>query len=127
MDRLTRPRRSEAALLLLAGAAHNFGFFSFPPEMWGRVYKITGAVFLLVLLAILCLHVASWMVRAVAAVFAGYAIQAAGCDVWYLLAPWPLDPLTPMCSQKLGLPLTTLGLCAVCWAAGSIHRSARES
>lgn len=120
--RRIRPARCDlvALALLIAGLAHNVAFQWFDLELWGRVYKITGAA----LIAGLLVHF-GWQYRratvwAVVGLLLGYALMAIGCEVAYIVAPWPLDPGTPMCSHRLGLPLTLMGLGLACGIAGWI-------
>jgi len=105
------------AVLLLAGLLHNNAHKHADAAQAGRVYVITGAAFmasLLIVVGILASRQAGrgraaglWLV---VALLVGYQLQVLGCNAWYLVAPWPLDPQAPLCSSRLHAPIGSIGL-----------------
>lgn len=104
------------AVLLLLGAAHNNAHKLVPAALAGRVYLITGAVLITVLLLALGLLVRHVLLWPVVALLVGYQLQAIGCNLWWLARPWRIVPGRELCSDRLEAPLGTLGL----WAAAML-------
>lgn len=109
------------AVLLLAGVVHNNAYKHASAADAGRVYLITGAAFqaaLLVTIGVLATasaHIKGQRARAaglwlVVALLVGYQLQVVGCNAWFLIDPWPLDPRAPLCSSRLHAPIGSIGL-----------------
>lgn len=107
------------ALLLLAGVVHNNAHKWVPAALSGRVYLITGAALIVLLLLTVGLLARQPLLWPVIALLAGYALQAIGCNVWYVLAPWPVQPGGELCSDRMQVPIGTLGL----WAAAMLAQN----
>ena len=91
-----------ALALLLAGLAWNNGWKWAPPEHAGRVFVASSGAFIAALLL--------WGALLVRSKPIGYALQVAGCNALYIVAPWPVRTNDELCSTRIGLPLGLLGL-----------------
>lgn len=98
-----------ALALLLLGLAWNNAWKWAPVEMQGNVYTAGTGGFVALLLACIAWR-SSLPVRAVCVLLAGFALQVFGCNVAFLVAPWPVQPGDELCSSRLHFPLGLTGL-----------------
>ena len=110
--------RNMAAAVLLSGAAHEFVWLAWPPDMQGDVRAVTQWP-LIVSLAV-CLSVAARnsFVSAACAAVSIMSLTTSACSLAWLVAPWPVLPGADQCSERWGLPMllvsgiaATLALC----------------
>jgi len=114
-----------AFVLLLAGLLHNNLYKHASAPLAGRVFVVTGHLLIALLVAVLCWVAHKQKARSVVLVcllIAGYTLQVAGCNLWWMIEPWPVVPGGELCSDRLGLPLGLVGLAAACMVAAHIGR-----
>lgn len=98
-----------ALALLLAGLAWNNAWKWAPIEQQGHVYTAGTGAFVAVLLACIGWR-AALPVRVVCVLLVGFALQVAGCNAWFIVDPWPVNPGDELCSARLHFPLGLTGL-----------------
>lgn len=99
-----------AALLMI----RHYVWDKVPPEMQGSAWKLTSALCVLGLLALL--WQAKWW--PLFAVFAFEELQVAVCSAWYMLSPWHVPDGMATCSAKAGIDLGAFGVmfvAAIVW------------
>jgi hypothetical protein len=112
--------------LLLAGAIHNQAHKWADPVDSAMVWNATGAGLALFLLCCVAwAHRDSAAVLLVCALLAGWAAQTASCSVAWLIEPWELVEGGEICSDRLGVPLGTLGCMAALLVAAHLYKRAR--
>ena len=97
------------ALLLMV---RHYVWDKFPFDLQGEAWKLTSAVCILGLLALV------WQARwwPVFAVFAFEELQVALCSAWMMADPWPVPDGMTTCSAKAGFDLGALGVMFVSFA-----------
>ena len=99
-----------AMALLLAGLLWNNAWKWFPAQHGGRVFVAGSGLFIAFLLSGLAVITKSQAVRIVCILIIGFALQVFGCNAWYIVAPWHINPGDELCSSRLGFPLGLAGL-----------------
>jgi hypothetical protein len=84
----------------------------FPLELQGEAWKLTSALGMLGLLALL------WQPKwwPVFAVFVFEELQVVLCSAWMMVDPWPVPDGVATCSAKAGFNLGALGVMFVSFA-----------
>ena len=91
------------ALLLMV---RHYVWDKFPAELQGEAWKLTSAVCILGLLAMV--WQAKWW--PVFAVFAFEELQVAICSAWMMADPWPVPDGVATCSAKAGFDMGAIGV-----------------
>ncbi len=116
-------RHEKAALALLSvGMILSYAWFWVPREYAGFAWNITVCLFVLYLLAQIGLVFGSPEIWTVVALLGLFKMAVIGCDVWYMLDPWPAKPGDSLCSAKLNAPLGVIGLAGGGILAAAIYR-----
>jgi hypothetical protein len=105
-------------LLALLLMIRHYVWDKFPPELQGEVWKLTSAVCILGLLALV--WQAKWW--PVFAVFAFEELQVAICSAWMMVDPWPVPDGMATCSAKAGIDLGALGVMFIAFALWVVVR-----
>lgn len=109
MGDLRPPRYHGVALtLLLFGVAAHFAWHAAPVELQADTWNASGALFVLLLLALLASAYGSRDVWAVCLLLGLWQLMVAGCSLLFMLAPWPVQPGQAQCSARLDFPVGLL-------------------
>jgi hypothetical protein len=103
-----------AALLMV----RHYVWDKFPVEMQGSAWKLTSALCVLGLLALL--YVRRWW--PVFAVFAFEEVQVVVCNAWFMFDPWPVPEGVAVCSAKAGIDFGAIGVMLVAFAMLKVSR-----
>ena len=93
-------------LLALLLMIRHYVWDKFPAELQGEAWKLTSALCILGLLALV--WQAKWW--PVFAVFAFEEFQVAICSAWYMAAPWHVPDGQAVCSARAGFDIGALGV-----------------
>jgi hypothetical protein len=113
-----RYAHSLPVLLALLLMVRHYVWDKFPPELQGEAWKLTSALCILGLLALV------WQARwwPVFAVFAFEELQVAICSAWYMVEPWHVPEGMATCSAKAGIDLGAVGVMFVALAVFALLR-----
>lgn len=111
--------RKLALVLLIVGCAAAYGWQLASPEQIALVWNASGALYRVVLLAVIALLAWRRAVTLVSLLLAVFDLMVAGCSVLYLIEPWPILPTDERCSARLNFPLGLL--CAVVALVLTVH------
>ena len=114
-----------AALLLVVGVMKNNAHKWVDDDLKPWVWNASGGAYEILLLIVVAIVVGSLLVTIVALLLASFSLQVAGCSIWYMLDPWPLNG-DELCSSKLHAPLGLLGLALVMLLAGVLYERNRS-
>jgi hypothetical protein len=93
-------------LLALLLMIRHYVWDKFPAELQGEAWKLTSALCILGLLALV--WQAKWW--PVFAVFAFEELQVAICSAWFMAAPWHVPEGMAVCSARAGFDIGALGV-----------------
>lgn len=115
---------------LMAGALDAWPTLAGTVDLEPATKEAIRLVLLLVVLPALRAWRSDPAVLLVCALLAGWAAQTAGCSVAWLIEPWELQPGGEICSDRLGIPLGTMGCVAALLVAAhtsTTHASTRQT
>lgn len=96
--------------LLLVGAWRHYGWALFDGPTRALVSKASGAAAICFLLWIVWKHAGTKWALPVFLWWAWEETQVVLCSVWFIHAPWPIEPGQAMCSAKAGFDIGALGI-----------------
>jgi len=115
-------RKPLALLLLVIGLLASYSWRFAPDAAEADVWNIATHSHVLVLLVLVAGAAQSREVWWVVGLVAVWQVLPALCSLWWLIAPWPVQPNDERCSKRLGVPLGLIGLGVAVWLAGAIYR-----
>lgn len=98
-----------ALALLVVGLACSYTWYWADGPHDADWWNIAGAVQASFMLVIIGMVFRSPEVWAVVALLTAFKAMVIGCNVWYVLAPWPMQAGQALCSTRLNIPLGALG------------------
>lgn len=114
--------RGLALALLAPGLLLSYVWQWVPDSLAGYAWNISTALMVVLLLALIAIIFSSPEVLATCALLALLKLSVIVCDVWHMVAPWPVQLGEPMCSSRLNLPLGVVGLALGAILATAIYR-----
>lgn len=111
-----------ALALLLPGMGLTYAWHWVPDELAGYAWNISASLLVVFLLAVIGIVFASVEVWAVCALLAMLKLMVVGCDVWYMVDPWPAKLGDDLCSARLNMPLGVVGLSLATLIGVTIYR-----
>jgi hypothetical protein len=111
---------NRALTLLALGALVHYGYALAPEDMHPRLWNVAGSVGRVALLLALVWHIRERLVLTVAAWWACEEALVIGCNIAYLVAPWPVTGSA--CSGLLTMDYGKLGIAAVAVLLFTIRR-----
>lgn len=105
---MKHPRAAMA--LLLIGGLLSYCWYWVPAQYGGFAWNISTSALVILLLLLVGMLLDSVEVWAVVTLLAVFKATVIGCDVWYMVDPWPVRPGQALCSAYLNMPLGVIGL-----------------
>ena len=101
--------KTTALALLLLGLAAAYGWQLSPDGHIATVWNITQGLWPVFLLALIAATYRTWEVAAVCVLLSVFGLMVAGCELAFVIHPWPILPGDERCSAGLNYPLGLLG------------------
>lgn len=99
-----------ALAMLVMGLACSYTWYWADGPHDADWWNIAGAVHTASLLMLIGLVFRSPEVWAVVGLLVAFKVMVIGCNVWYVLDPWPMKPGQALCSTRLNFPFAALGV-----------------
>lgn len=113
---------NEAAAVLLVGGVAQYAWKHAPVDAQPDVWNTSQAMLVLLLLAMVANAYRTGWVWAAAALVGLWQGLVAGCSLWWLAAPWQVQPGGEQCSARFDLPLGAIGLWLLLLLAGAMSQ-----
>lgn len=94
--------------MLVVGFAAHFAWHGVALEIQADTWNASGAVFTLLLLALVANAYRSREVVGACLLLALWQVMVLGCSVLFMYAPWPVKPGQAQCSARLDFPVGLL-------------------
>lgn len=99
-----------ALVLLVTGLLFSYAWYWAPDQYAGEAFSIVTSAHIIFVMGFIGFVFRSPEVLAVVALIILFKMMVIGCNVWFIVDPWPIQPGQAMCSARLNMPLGFVGL-----------------